>query len=279
MYKAKKEMAKTIQKMDVIIEILDARLPHSSANPMLQEMTKGTPRLRILNKADLAIPQITQSWQHYFNQQSNCQALINSLDKKLKSSEIVSKCQYLVSCMPPKKKYQGMIVGIPNVGKSTLINQILQRKVAKTGNEPAITKSQSRIKLSDKWTMSDTPGVLWPKMEDQLVAYRLASTGAIRNTAIESEDIALFVAEALQADFPDLLRSRYQLTEVPDKGEAILEAIALRRGCVGRNLRIDWHKVSELLLNDFRSGKLGRISLEKPDQYATQAPLTMPSNP
>lgn len=157
-----------------------------------------------------------------------------------------------------------MIVGIPNVGKSTLLNQIAQRKLAKTGNEPAITKAQQRFKLGEGWYLIDTPGLLWPKLEDQNAAARLACTGTIRNTAIPTEDVGWLAAEMLLESHREALVARYTLNPGVTTPDSLLEYIASTRGGIGPGGRVNWHKAAELLLNDFRSGKLGRFSLETP---------------
>lgn len=245
MYKANKDMAKVIEGIDLIIEILDARLPLASSNPMLKKLRGERPCVRILNKADLAEPDVTGQWISYFNQQPQSRAMTNGKDRPLNTRELLRVCQQLADASPLRRggarKYSAMIVGIPNVGKSTLMNQILARKVARTGNEPAVTKARQRVRLDDRWYLSDTPGVLWPKLEDQTAAYRLAATGAIRNTAIEFEDVALFTAEMLLRDFPHLLRERYGLTELPDRPETFLELLAGARGCLRKNGQPDWH--------------------------------------
>jgi ribosome biogenesis GTPase A len=163
-----------------------------------------------------------------------------------------------------KRKFNAVIAGIPNVGKSTLLNQIIGRKLAKTGNEPAVTKSQQRVKLNDQWYLFDTPGVLWPRLEDQQAAYRLAAAGAIRNTAIVFEDVAMVAAEFLMRDFPDSLKARYKFNELPGSAEEFMEQLASKRACRNKAGRTDWHRVSEILLHDFREGSLGRLTLELP---------------
>jgi ribosome biogenesis GTPase A len=267
MFKANKEMAKVIKEIDVIIEILDARMPAASANPLLRRMRGDKPCLQILNKADMAQPEITREWLRYLNAQPNTRAIANGNDLRLPASAIVNQCELLLRLERPRKR-QAMIVGIPNVGKSTLMNQIAGRKVARTGNEPAVTKGQQRIRLTDDWYLLDTPGVLWPKLEDQEAAYRLACSGAIRNTAMEFGDVALFAAEFLLRDFPERLRERYGLQELPATAEAFLEKLALSKAYT-KGGHVDWHRISELLLNDFRAGKLGRITLEHPPADST----------
>lgn len=264
MYKAKKELIKVIAQTDVVIEVLDARMPQASSNPMLEQIRGTIPCLKILNKADLARPEISFAWQRHLDSLPACGCLLNGLDKKISLSELLQKCGKLVTTSSHKagKKQLMVIVGIPNVGKSTLLNQLLDRKIANTGNEPAVTKGQQKVNLNEHWYLMDTPGLLWPKLEDQQAAYRLAATGTIKNTAVEAEDIAFFTAELLLDNYYEVVRERYQLTEKPQAAEQLLEAIAQRRGCIGKSGRIDWYKASEVLLNDFRSGKLGRLSLE-----------------
>ena len=157
-----------------------------------------------------------------------------------------------------------MIVGIPNVGKSTIMNQILGKKIARTGNEPAVTKGQQRVRLNDNWYLVDTPGVLWPRLEDQDAAYRLALSGAIRNTAIEFTDVALFSAQLLLEQFPHQLQQRYDLPSLPATGEGFLQQLAQARGCLRKDGDIDWNKVSELLIHDYRAGRFGLMTLERP---------------
>jgi ribosome biogenesis GTPase A len=267
MNKARKELAKTMQETDVVIEVLDARTPNASANPLLREIRGKVPCLKILNKADLADPSITQDWSEHLSQGKHGLCLSNGLDQPLEKQDVLKACRQLVQAKTSAvRKYQALITGIPNVGKSSLLNQILARKIAKTGNEPAITKGQQRVKLEEDWYLIDTPGMMWPKLEDQKAAYLLASTGTIRNTAVEAEDIAWFTAELLLSDFYHLLEQRYEIPEKPESTEAFLEQLAHKKGCIGKGGAPDWHKVSELLLNDFRSGRLGRISLELPPQ-------------
>lgn len=163
------------------------------------------------------------------------------------------------------KPVRSMVVGIPNVGKSTLINGLAGKKVARVGDEPAVTRNQQRIQISNDFTLMDTPGIMWPSPESELGGYRLAASGAIRDTAVEYEDIALFAVDYLIQRYPEALIARYKLASVPDTAMACMEAIARSRACV-RGREVDWHKVSEVVLKDLRSGALGQISLEEPDQ-------------
>jgi len=253
-------------------------MPAASANPLLKQMRGDKPCLRILNKADMAQPEVTRLWLNYWNSQPNCRAIANGNDIRLENDAIINQLELLSAASGHKRaKKQAMIVGIPNVGKSTLMNQISGRKIARTGNEPAVTKSQQRIKLNDNWYLHDTPGVLWPKLEDQNAAYRLACAGAIRNTAMEFEDVAMFAAEFLLRDFPERLRERYNMDELPAQPDQLLEKLALSKRYT-KGGQVDWHRISELLLHEFRSGKLGRISLEFPPAVAVAAiPVTAES--
>ncbi|MEX2129982.1 MAG: ribosome biogenesis GTPase YlqF, partial [Pseudohongiellaceae bacterium] len=269
MHKARKELAAAMKDSQLLIEVLDARIPHASSNPLFTALRANRPCLRILNKADLADPDVTASWQRYFRLQPASDCLINGLDQGLKTTEIIRIANRLTAAAGlVKSPRQALIAGIPNVGKSTLLNQIAERKLAKTGNEPAMTRQQQRIRLADDWYLIDTPGLLWPRLEDQTGAYRLAMTGSIRNTAIDAEDIAWFAAETLLKDAYPALAQRYTLPNRPDGPRHLLEMIGRQRGCLGKHGAVDLHKAAELLLNDYRSGKIGRLSLESPPVVA-----------
>ena len=288
MHKANKEMAAIIKKIDVVVEVLDARMPHASSNPLLKEMRQDKPCLRILNKADLADPIITRQWLAWFNREPLSIATTSSKDNRIGAKDVVFLAGKLIrkaaegkpvpapaasgnadlnalrAWKQENKKQHIMIVGIPNVGKSTIMNQILGKKIARTGNEPAVTKGQQRVRLNDNWYLVDTPGVLWPRLEDQDAAYRLALSGAIRNTAIEFTDVALFSAQLLLDQFPRQLQQRYDLPSLPATGELLLEQLAHARGCLRKDGDIDWNKVSELLIHDYRAGRFGPMTLERP---------------
>jgi|TARA_B110000208_G_scaffold43132_1_gene57097 ribosome biogenesis GTPase A len=266
MNKARKELSKIIPTIDLVIELLDSRAPNASKNPLLDEITASVPRINVLSKADLADPAITKLWQTTIDESKNRRCLVSSTTSPLRAQEVIDCARKLISkeTRRPNYNYQILITGIPNVGKSTLLNVLSERKLAKTGNEPAVTQRQQRIKLAENWYLIDTPGMMWPKLEDQDGAYRLAMTGTIRNTAVEAEDIAWFAAEELLSGFRAKLSERYGIAEQITTAEQVLESIAVTRGAISKRGQIDWHKTAEILLNDFRSGKLGRISLERP---------------
>lgn len=266
MHKARKEIKKIMPQMDLIIEVLDARIPFSSENPLVPALRGHTPLLRVLNKRDLADPDVTARWQPWLEQERGVRTIPLTHKKRNEVLDILD----LVREMTPdhdrqKSALRVMILGIPNVGKSTLINTLAGRPIAKTGNEPAVTKAQQTIKLPDNILLYDTPGFLWPKLSPEACGYRLAITGAIRSAVLDFEDIALFEADYLLEAYPEQIQTRYGLDELPADGLALMDAIALKRRFLGRRGRPDLHKVAEVLLNEFRSGTLGRISLETPE--------------
>lgn len=270
MHKARKEMLKVLPQMDVIIEMTDARIPHSSENPVIAELKSNKPCIKLLSKSDLADETLTQAWQHFWLESYSVQSLAITTAEPGRIKQLPDLIRKLVPNHNFQiRKIQALIVGIPNVGKSTLINYLLGRPVAKTGNEPAVTKAQQKLNLSDDIVLNDTPGILWPKFENTNSGYRLAVTGAIRDTAIDYQDIALFFAGYLANYHPDVLRKRYQISQLPDTldtdGEVeVLELIGKNRGAKGSGGRVNLHKAAELLIHDYRSGNLGRITLETP---------------
>ena len=271
MHKAKKEIREVIPKMDLIIEVLDARLPFSSENPMVASLRRDTPCIKILNKSDLADPVVTQQWVDHINRTSGMKAIAVNLKQPDKIRSILD----MAPAMIPERnldvsQLKAIILGIPNVGKSTTINILASRTVAKTGNEPAVTKQQQRIKLPNNIVLLDTPGFLWPKLDPEDCGYRLAISGAIKNTVIEFEDVAMYLAEFLMQHYPDALQQRYQLKEIPQTGIELFDMIGQRRGCMRRGGIADTHKVSEILINEFRDGQLGRITLETPEMIEAQ---------
>jgi ribosome biogenesis GTPase A len=271
MHKARKQIKKAMPQIDLVIEVMDARLPYSSENPLVAELREGRPCIKILNKADLADPQVTQAWLEHLEREQGVKAIALVATQKGQSRRILELAKKL---FPDRntalKPIRTMIMGIPNVGKSTLINSLAGRVIAKVGDEPAVTKQQQQINLDNGIMLFDTPGFLWPRFEDQNSGYRLAVTGAIKNTAIEFEDIALYAADYLLQAYPAVLQERYKLKVLPERDIELLEEIGRRRGGLRAGGRIDLHKASEILLNDIRSGALGRISMESPALVAAQ---------
>lgn len=266
MHKAHKEIKEVLPQVDIIIEVVDARIPYSSENPLIANIREKTPCIKVLNKADLADPDITKQWIAYFEQEQDIKALAITTTKPEQVHQITKACeQMLPNRLSQDKQIRAMIMGIPNVGKSTIINILADRIIAKTGNEPAVTKNQQRIRLPSGIMLSDTPGFLWPNIINENSGYRLAVTGAIKDTAIEYEDIAYYAAEYLLEHYPTRLQDRYELATLPNTDHELMEAIALRRGCLRAGGHFDIYKVSTILLNELRSGALGPLSVETPE--------------
>ncbi len=276
MHKASKQIKEALPKVDVIIEMLDARIPYSSENPMLNMLRGDKPCIKIFNKSDLADPEITQLWQTYFEHEQGVKTFALSLldgttGKPDKIRQLPDLCRKLVPMKQHSvKTIHSMIVGIPNVGKSTLINTLTGKAIAKTGNEPAITKTQQRINLDNGIILLDTPGVLWPNIENKNAGFRLATTGAVKDTAMDYVDVAFFAADYLLQTYPNRIKQRYNLQELPDNELTLLETIGSKRGCLRSGGKIDLNKSSTIFLNDLRSGVLGRISLETPEMMITE---------
>ena len=266
MHKAIREMTNILPEVDLVIELLDARLPASSQNPAIVTLRDNKPCIKILSKSDLANPETTSRWQAHFEQDASVKTLQTTLDLNGTPQRIIRLCQALVpSRVKANLSMLVMVAGIPNVGTSTLINALAGRKIAKTGNEPAITKGQQRIKLGQGIMLLDTPGILWPKIENENSGYRLAASGAIKDTAMGIEDVAFYLADYLIKRYPVALRDRYDLTSVPDTELELLELLGARRGCLSAGGRVDLEKASAILVNEFRAGMLGAITLETPD--------------
>lgn len=266
MHKARKEIKQIMPQMDLIIEVLDARIPFSSENPLVPALRGETPLIRVLNKRDLADPEITAQWQTWLEKERGVRTITLTQNQRGEALGILQ----LAKEMTPnhdrqKTALRVMILGIPNVGKSTLINTLAGRPVTKTGNEPAVTKAQQTIKLPGNILLYDTPGFLWPKLSPEACGYRLAITGAIRSSVLDFEDVALFEADYLRQSYPELVKARYGFEALPVDGIALMDDIAVKRRFLGRGGIPDLNKVSEVLLNEFRAGTLGRISLETPE--------------
>jgi ribosome biogenesis GTPase A len=271
MHKAIREMTTLLPDVDLVIELLDARLPASSQNPAIGKLRHNKPCIKILSKSDLADPKATLHWQEHFEQDASVKTLQTTLDQNDKAQRLIRLCRALV---PSKVKANlnmlVMVAGVPNVGKSTLINALAGRKAAKTGNEPAITKGQQRIKLAEGIVLLDTPGLLWPKIENENSGYRLAASGAIKDTAMAIEDVAFYLADYLIKHYPTVLKDRYDLASVPDTEIEFFEQMGERRGCLVAGGRVDLEKASAILVNEFRAGMLGGITLETAEMIAAE---------
>ena len=271
MHKAQKEIKEILPQIDVVIEVCDARLPFSSENPMITEIRGDKPLIKILNKSDLADPKVTQQWLSHLESQHNVRAIALTTENPAVAKTIPKIIRKLV---PNKdetgKQINAVIMGIPNVGKSTLLNTLVGKAKAKVGNEPAVTKGQQRIRLEDGLYLYDTPGMLWPKIVNENSGYRLAITSAVKDTAFDHDDIACFAADYLLGAYPERLVARYKLEEVPQREIELIEAIGRNRGCVKSGGHVDFTKASTILINEIRDKTLGEISFETPEMIEAE---------
>lgn len=274
MAKARRQVEKRLQQVDLVMELLDARLPLSSRNPMMNEILAHKPRLVILNKYDLADEKANRQWLEYFSTQTNRPLLIDArsgkgvkelprtvahfMQEKWRAQQQKGVRRKLVRCL---------IVGIPNVGKSSLINRLAGRSAAKTGDRPGVTKAEQWIKVGTNMQLLDTPGILWPKFDDPVIGQRLAASGAIKEDLFPVEDVAAFAIRYLHKRYPNCLKERYQLDVLPEDSVQTLEMIGKKRGCLAAGGIIDLERAANVFLRDFQSGKLGRISLELPEDW------------
>lgn len=266
MHKASKEIKAIQPEIDLVIEILDARLPYSSENPALKALRGDKPCIKVLNKSDLADPLVTLAWQQFFEREQNVKTLPVNMYQPEKIKQIVQLCQKLAANKAVSgRRIQALVAGIPNVGKSSLINVLAGRIIAKVGNEPAITKRQQRIDLGNNLILLDTPGILWSNIRNRNSGFRLAVTGAIKDTAFYHDEVALFAANYLLAQYPAFLASRYNFKELPGTSNEVLLKIGKNRGCLRTGGIVDMDKAAKLLLSDIRTGKLGAISFETPE--------------
>ena len=274
MASARKKAAEAMASTDVVIEVTDARLPEASSNPMIGELRRfrNRPCLKLLNKSDLADPAVTRMWMDFYNRQPGVKAVAISAKSAAEVARIPALCSQLAPHRDDGvKPLRMMIMGIPNVGKSTLMNALLKRKVAKVGDEPAVTKHQQTIDLGPGMTLTDTPGMMWPKIDHDADGYMLAASHAIGRNAVIDEEVAAFLGEILIARYPAQLVARYRLDAAAVQamdGPDLVEAVGRRRGCLVKGGGLDLEKAAQILLQDYRDGALGRISLETPDTRA-----------
>jgi ribosome biogenesis GTPase A len=263
MHKARLEMQAMLPKVHVVIEVLDARIPYSSENPLLAELRGDKPCLKVMTKSDLADESMTAVWAKHFNETENVRAHVVTTEDVPTIREIKRFIKRM-AVDREGKAIMAMIVGIPNVGKSTIINYLAGKKVAKTGNTPAVTKQQQRVIIGDSITLLDTPGMMWPNVHNARSGYRLALLGTIKETAMDYADIGFFAAKYMLAQYPDRLVARYDLDEVPQSELEAIEAIGRRRGCLGKSNMVDIDRASRILVTELRSGEFGRLTLETP---------------
>ncbi|RTK96872.1 MAG: ribosome biogenesis GTPase YlqF [Neisseriaceae bacterium] len=272
MNRAKRAVAELVEDIDIVIELLDARAPLSSCNPLIQNIIKFKRKIRILNKSDLSDPELNKIWLEYFTKQENTTAILGDKDNKKQRERIIKICQDLAPARGTsfEKPLRVMITGIPNVGKSTLINQLTGKKSAKTGDVPAVTKANQRLYINDTFIIYDTPGMMWQKIRYPQIGYNLALCNSIGRNALDEELLALYLIEfVLASEYRDNFVTRYKLkpehlTQNPDN---LLNTLANKRGCIMTGGVIDRQKISEIVIQDFRDGKFGKISLETPDMW------------
>jgi ribosome biogenesis GTPase A len=273
MAKARREVTEKLKLIDIVFELVDARLPLSSRNPMIDEIIQQKPRIILLNKADLADSEWTKEWIAYFKSRQLPAIAINSQEGQ-GLSQIMNKTKDLLKEKFERMRARGikpravraMIVGIPNVGKSTLINRLAKRNIAKTGNTPGVTKAQQWIKVGKELELLDTPGILWPKFEDEEVGYKLALTGAIKDSIINLQDVAAYGLRFLKEHYPERLTERYQIDPHLEIIE-MFDAIGKLRGCLLKGGEIDYDKTTDIIIRDIRSEKLGKLTFDFPENH------------
>lgn len=273
MTKAKRQMQEDIKLVDLVIELVDARIPMSSRNPDIDELGKNKARLILLNKADLADDRQNKAWTEYFEKKGYFVVRMDARSKaqmKPVNNAILDACKEKIERDRRRgiknRPVRAMVVGIPNVGKSTFINSFAGKACAKTGNKPGVTKGKQWIRLNKSVELLDTPGILWPKFEDQSVGLKLALIGSIKDEILNIDEMSLELIKYLQRDYADALCARYELT-MDDDPVKMLEQIAANRSCIKKGGELDHSKAAALLLDEFRSGTIGRMTLERPEEY------------
>lgn len=270
MYLTQKAIEERIKNIDVVIELLDARLPGSSANPMLAKLTAHKPTLKVLNKQDLADPVRTTSWLAHYNSLPKTRAVALDAGMAAPAKALIAACHELAPTRGSMSKpMRVLICGIPNVGKSTLINTLVGRRVTKAADEAGVTRMEQRITLTDGFYLYDTPGMLWPRIIVAKSGYNLAASGAVGRNAFDEEEVALELLDYLKTPYADLLAARYKLDTVAGlSDEQLLADIGRKNGALLSGARVNLQKAAEVVLSDFRAGRLGRITLETPAEFA-----------
>ncbi|SDW00525.1 Ras superfamily GTP-binding protein YlqF [Marininema mesophilum] len=278
MAKARRQVEEKVKQVDLVFELLDARLPMASGNPMIDEVLGEKLRVILLTKSDLADPKVTKEWGDHFRAHHIKVLPIDTLSGEgIKKIPLISR-ELLKEKLASRdrkgiksERIRAMVVGVPNVGKSALINRVAGRSIAKTGDRPGVTRTQQWIKVGDGMELLDTPGILWPKFEDQIVGFRLAASGAIREDILPVDEVGLYLLNYLGERYPELLRERYKIEEPESmEGLALLEEVGRHRGCMRRGGEIDYDKAADIVVKDLRSGRLGRVSLERPSDWEVE---------
>lgn len=266
MKKTRELIAENLKMVDIVIEVIDARIPVSSRNPIIDELVKNKKRLIVLNKSDLSDHKANEAWADYFKKQGNLVLAMNCM-----TGTGVGQLYKVLSRLQDeknegqirKKSLRMMIVGVPNVGKSSLINRMTGKKSAKTGDRPGVTKGKQWLGLENGMQLLDTPGILWPKFEDPKVGLNLAFCGSIKDEILDTASLALELIKVLQQDYPGLLMERYKLEELDEDALVNMENIAVKRGFILPGKRIDYERCARTLLDEFRGGRIGNITLEQ----------------
>ncbi len=269
MKKTRELISENLKLVDAVIELLDARLPISSKNPVIDELVKNKKRIVLLNKYDLADSDITKKWVRAYEKEGINAIPINSIngDGLKKLVHILDDLNEKINEQSRRNKpIRVMIVGIPNVGKSSLINRFAGKRSARTGNKPGVTRGKQWINIKGTIQLLDTPGILWPKFEDQQTALKLAFVGSIKDEILNIEDVALKFIEFLQENYPTLLKERYKLENLRETPLEIMDDICIKRGFIQSGKRNDYERVSKTIMEEYRNGKIGNISIEKPEE-------------
>jgi ribosome biogenesis GTPase A len=265
MTKARRELVALMPSQDVMIEVLDGRLPRASSNPLLAEVRGAKPVIKVLTKSDLADPEVTRAWIDYFEGEPDVKAFASTTEQPHETRRRIAElCRNLAQHRGVDKDVRALVAGVPNVGKSTLINTLMNKVVAKVGDKTAVTKEQQLVRLASGMVITDSPGLMWPKIEHEPRAFRLALAGSIPDTAIDYLTIGMFGAEYLLERYAALVVARYKLAGIPASAEALLVEIGRRRGALRKGGIVDLHKAAEVLVHEFRAGVIGAISLEAP---------------
>lgn len=272
MARARREIGEAVKLVDVVIEIIDARIPMASRNPILNEIIGDKPRIIVLNKSDLADSNINKDWINKLNTENQKAILVDSNNGIGTKDVVKAACEIMKDKLDRQAdkgriggSVKAMVVGIPNVGKSTFINKIAGKQTTVTGNKPGVTKKNQWVRLDDRIQLLDTPGVLWPKLDNELYARHLAYIGTIKDEVVDIEELAVYLLDELVANYKEMLYNRFKISEdfSYEMTYELLEEIGRKRGCLVRGGEVDYTKVANILLEEFRSGKIGRISLEK----------------